>query len=230
MFNMNVCRPRKRNIHTYFNYCALEVVFCLWTYICVCCIQILAAVDKSMHCISQTPCFLIHNGIELSLLLNCYWWGGGETPKFHSTHSVVNWNQWGWIEWLKFDRITDGQQWQQTQSRAPFYFFEPTKLLSGWSVPGIVAAYWSFWNLLWDLNFFLHVTIFSKQASCTMQVGEWETFVFLELWNVERLYVYSSEVGAWHWWRISEWMLSKTAVVIGNVFCLWVCSFLRVFC
>lgn len=47
--------------------------------------------------------------------------GGKKTPKFHSTQSVVNWNQWGWMGWLKFDRITDDQQWQQTRNRAPFW-------------------------------------------------------------------------------------------------------------
>lgn len=86
-----------------------------------------ATADKPKPSVSQTPC--LHCDIELSLLGNCHWW---RETIFHSTQSVVNWNQWGWIVWLKFDRITDDQQWQQTCNGAPF--FSHTNPLNGLNV------------------------------------------------------------------------------------------------
>ena len=80
---------------------------------------------------SQTP------GLECTVILSSHCWvmatdGEKKGTIFHSTQSVVNWNQWGWIVWLKFDRITDDQQWQQTRNRAPH--FEQTKPLSALNV------------------------------------------------------------------------------------------------
>lgn len=94
---------------------------------------------------------------------------------FQSTQSVVNWNQWGWIVWLKFDRITDDQQWQQTRNRAPY--FDQTKPRSGLNV---VQCGQDNGSLLILLEFILKPQLFFqcfalilKRGSDTMRVEFW---------------------------------------------------------
>lgn len=109
---------------------------------------------------------------------------------------------------LKFDRISDDQQWQQTWNRTPFIFFEQTKPLSG--LNGVQCGQDN-GSLSILLEFILKIQLFQcftvilKRGSDTMQA---------EFWNVLMLcrcvHVWSPAAGEPHRRGISEWSLSKT--------------------
>lgn len=147
---------------------------------------------------------------------------------FHSTQSVVNWNQWGWMVWLKFDRITDDQQWQQTWNRAPF--FAQTKPLSGLNV---VQCGQDNGSLLILLEFILKPKLFAvlginfeKRHWLDARPGYWETlgdffclsFGTFSCWAAVFMFDLFA-AGEPHWRRISEWRLSKTLRLSMVVFC-----------
>lgn len=127
--------------------------------------QIRAAVDKSKGCISQTPGLLIHCDIELALSGNCHWWRK-KNPKI-SFDSIC-----GKLKSMRLNGVIKiwSDHWRPTMTTnaEQSSFLEQTKPLSGLNV--VQCGYWSFWNSLWNPNFFfIALHYFPKRAGDTIK-------------------------------------------------------------